>query len=123
MSITLPSNLISSLVIGGVTQETDGFAAVTDLHADYLGGILRFRVTQGTTSGQTFSVGNIAPTYEFIVDSVSGKWFVNGSAISGTLAGAALTSIQNIFKNLRNSAETFAVNQNLFPGASQVAWS
>jgi hypothetical protein len=41
---------------------------------------------------------------------------------SGALVGAALTNIQTIFKNLRNNVEVFAVNQNLLPGATQVAW-
>lgn len=123
MSITLPAGLTSSLVVGGVTQETDAFAAVCDLRADYLTNQLRFRVLQGTTSGQTFSVGGITPSYEVTIDCVTGKWTISNSALTGTLGGAALTSIQNIFKTLRNNAETFVVNQNLFPGASQVNWT
>lgn len=121
LSITLPASLISSLVIGGVTQESDPNMAVTQLHADYVSNILKFTIQPGTTSG-AFTPGTLPPTYEFVIDGITGKWFVNGSTLTGTLAGAALTNIQTIFKNLRNNAETFAVNQNLLPGASQVAW-
>lgn len=122
MSITLPASLVSSLVIGGVVQETDPNSAVISLTADYVTSTLRFTLKGGTTNGVNFVPGSVAPLYEFVINGVTGAWFVNGSAISGTLAGAALTSIQTIFKNLRNNAETFAVNQNLYPGASQVAW-
>lgn len=122
MSITLPASLISSLVIGGVTVEIDPNAAVTALHVDYVNNVIRFNVKGGTTNGANFSAGQVAPVYEFVIDGITGIWQVNGSAISGTLSGAALTSIQTLFKNLRNSTETFAVNQNLYPGATQVAW-
>lgn len=122
MSITLPASLISSLVIGGVTQETDTNYAVVSLAADYVANVLRFTLKGGVTSGNNFAPSVVPPIYEFVIDAITGKWFVNGSAITGTLAGAALTSIQTIFKNLRNNAETFALNQNLLPGASQVAW-
>lgn len=122
MSITLPASLISQLVIGGATVETDPNSAVTELHADYVTNTLRFTVKGGTTSGASFAPGQIAPTYEFVINGITGVWFVNGSSISGTLSGAALTNIQTIFKNLRNNAENFAVNQNLLPGATQVPW-
>lgn len=123
MSITLAVNLISSLVVGGATVETDAQAAVTSLSADYVNNVLVFNITQGTTTGQKFVPGTIGPSYQFTIDAITGRWTVTGSSISGTLAGAALTNIQNIFKTLRNNAETFAVNQNLLPGSSQVAWT
>jgi hypothetical protein len=122
MSITLPASLISSLVIGGVIVESDPNDAVTSLMADYVTNVLRFTIKGGTTTGAAFAPGQVATTYEFVIDALTGKWFVNGSAITGTLSGVALTSIQTTFKNLRNSAETLAVNQNLLPGATQVPW-
>lgn len=122
MSITLPSNLISSLVVGGITVETDASSAVTNLEVDYVAGLLRFTLKGGTTSGPNFSPGAVSPLYEVTINGFTGTWYINGAGLSGTLSGAALTSIQTIFKNLRNNAETFVVNQNLFPGATLVAW-
>src|SRR5882724_8821678 len=100
MSITLPANLISSLVVGGVTIENDVNAAVVSLSADYVNNVLVFNIVQGVTSGQKFAPGTIGPGYQFVIDAVTGKWTVSGTTLSGTLAGAALTNIQTIFKNL-----------------------
>lgn len=123
MSITLAASQVSSMVVGGVTVESDANYAVTSVVADYVSNELRVGLKGGTTTGQSFAPGQIPPTYDIIINGVTGAWRITGTNLSGVLAGAALTNIQTIFKTLRNNAETFAVNQNLFPGASLVAWT
>ncbi|SRR5260221_670267 len=123
MSISLPASLQSALTIGGVSIETDAFSAVTSLDVDYVAKTLSFVVKQGTTAGQTFAAGQYPPSYQFNIDLITGIWTVNGSALTGTLLGAALTNLQTTFLNLRNTAENFAVNHNLFPSATLTAWT
>ncbi len=122
MSISLPASLFTSLVIGGATIESDVNAAVTNLDVDYLANTVSFTVRQGTTSAPNFSPGQYPPSYQFVVNLSTGVWTVNGSALTGTISGVVLANINTTFKNLRNTTENFAVNQNLFPGATQVAW-
>jgi hypothetical protein len=123
MSISLPAALQSLLTIGGVNVETDASAAVTNLTVDYVAKTLSFTVKQGTTTGQAFVSGQYPPYYTFHINLLTGVWSVDGSALTGTLAGATLTNVQTIFLNLRNTTETFAVNQNLFPSATAPAWT
>ena len=123
MSITLPVSLQSILTVGGITQEADNFAAITGVSVDYVSKTLTFNVQQGTTLGQSFSAGQYPPSYIFHINLITGVWRVDGSALAGTLSGASLTNLQTIFLNLRNTGETFVSNQNLFPGATQVAWT
>jgi hypothetical protein len=123
MSINLPAALQSILTIGGVTVESDNFSAVTAVTVDYLAKTLTFTVKQGTTTGQVFASGQYPPSYVFNINLITGAWTVQGSALTGTLLAAALTNIQTTFLNMRNSMETFAINQNLFPSATATAWT
>lgn len=122
--ISLPAALQSLLTIGGVNIETDASAAVTSLSVDYVSKVASFTVRQGTTAVQAFTPGNIPPSNVFHINLLTGAWTCDGSAITGTLLTAALTSIQTTFLNLRNTCENFTVNQNLFPSAAApTAWT
>lgn len=122
--ISLPAALQSALTIGGVNIETDASAAVTSLTVDYVTKTATFTVRQGTTTGQAFAPGQVPPSYVFHINLLTGAWTIDGSALTGTLLPAGLTSTQTTFLNLRNTAETFTVNQGLFPGAAApTAWT
>lgn len=122
--ISLPAALQSLLTIGGVNIETDASAAVTSLTVDYVSKTATFTVRQGTATAQTFAPGNVPPSNIFHVNLLTGAWTCDGSAITGTLLPAGLASIQTTFLNLRNTCETFTVNQNLFSGAAApTAWT
>lgn len=121
--ISLPAALQSALTVGGVTKESDTTAAITSVTVDYIGKLLTFTVQQGATAGQVFAPGQYPPSYVFVINLTTGVWFVNGSVLSGTLAGAALTNLQTTFLNLRNTGEAFVLAQNLFPSATQTNWT
>ena len=122
MAINLPAALQSQLTIGGSTIETDASAAVSSITVNYQTKIATITVQQGTVSGSAFSPGQYPPSYQFNVNLTTGVWTVNGSALSGTLTGSNLTNAQTTFMNLRNTEESFAVAQNLFPSATLTAW-
>lgn len=123
MSITLPAALQSVFQIGGVTIETDAFAAVTEIDIDYQNKILTMTVQQGTTSGQLFSPGQYPPVYRFVINMVTGVWFVNGTSLGGTFTSQSIAAISALFLPLRNSGEQFVLQVNLFPSATQVPWT
>jgi hypothetical protein len=121
--INLPTALQTLLTIGGVNQETDASACVSGVTVNYLTNVLTFLVQQGTVSGQNFAVGQYPPQYQFNINLITGVWTVNGSALTGTLSGAALTNLQATFLSLRNTGEAFVVAQGLFPSATTTAWT
>lgn len=121
--ISLPSAIQTELTVGGVLQELDASAAITNVAVNYLTKQLSFTVQQGTTTGQAFAPGFYPPTFVFRINLLTGFWTVDSSQLTGTLAGAALTSLQTTFLNLRNTGETFVVAQNLFPSATTTAWT
>ncbi len=124
MSINLPASLQSALTIGGVNVETDAFASITAIDIDFLSKTVTISVQQGTTSGQTFTVGQVPPAYKISINLLTGAWSVNNANnSSGTLSGAVLTNLQNTFLNMRNATENFAVNQGIFPGATVTGWT
>jgi hypothetical protein len=123
MSITLPADLQSALTIGGINVETDNFAAVTVVDVNYQTKILTMTVQQGTTTGQVFAPGQYPPSYVFVINMVTGVWYINGTNLGGTFTGPSIAAISALFLPLRNSGEQFVLQVNLFPSATAVAWT
>ena len=123
MSITLLAAAINQLIVGGVTIETDGAAAVTGMSVDFVANKVTFQIKKGTVSGPSFTPGQIAVgNLSVTIDASTGAWTVDGSGQSGTLQGAGLTTMQTNMKLYRNQLETFANAQAIMPG-TVVAWS
>lgn len=123
MSITLNSSGINQLIIGGVTIETDSYAAVTSYTVDFQAGTLTATIQKGTTSGSTFTPGIIiSGNVQIVANLVTGAWFVNGSSLTGTLSANALSTMQSQVVGDRNLFEVFAVGNNIMPG-TQTTWS
>jgi hypothetical protein len=122
MSITLNSNAINQLIVGGVTIETDGAIAVTAMRVDFTANTLSFDLQKGTVAGATFTPGQIIlGNLSVTIDATTGKWFVNGSGQTGTLSGGGLTTLQGQIKTWRNQLETFSQNQAITSG-TVVPW-
>ena|ERR1700692_136419 len=121
--ISLPVALQTVLTIGGVNVETDASAVVTSIHIDYVSKVMTMNIAQGTVVGQTFTQGQYPPTYQFIVNMVTGIWSFNGTNLSGTFNAQSIAAISALFLPLRNQGETFVMQQNLFPSSTQTAWT
>lgn len=122
MSITLNSNAINQLIVGGATVETDGAIAATAMRVDFTANTVTFDLQKGTVAGATFTPGQIIlGNLSVTIDATTGKWFVNGSGQTGTIGGAGLTSLQTQMKGWRNQLETFSQNQAITSG-TVVPW-
>jgi hypothetical protein len=124
MSITLSAGAISTKQVGGVTKETDATDALMTLRVDFQANNLVFTLVGGTLAGQVFTPGTAGDSIEVSIDLVSGRWLASNSAtgLPATLSGAALNTLLTTLKSLRNTGETFAVNNSVVSG-SQVAWT
>ena len=123
MSITLTNAL--SVSQGASVIETDPQAAVMTMSADFQITTPSFNATlkAGNVSGVSLNPGSVTAASGNItigVDLTSGRWSAS-NGVSGTLSGAALTSLTNSLKTLRNTVETFATANGIIVG-SQVAW-
>lgn len=122
MSITLNAAQINQLIVGGVSQETDGHAAVCGMSVDFVANTITFTVKKGTTVGAAFTPGNIVMgNLSVTISTVTGAWTVDGSGQSGVIGGAGLTAVQTNMKTWRNQLENFANTQAIMPG-TVVAW-
>lgn len=125
MSITLNAAQINSLVVAGVTIETDGVAAVTGIQVDYIASTITFQITMGSLVGSAPPVfvpgqiilGNLVAVF----NTITGNWYVNGSPLTGTLTGTPLATIQANMRTYRNNAEAFANSLGVVPGTI-VTW-
>ena len=118
MSITL--NNVATVSIGGSTVESDANAAATYMEVSFPNSVRLF-FDYGTTVGQAFTSGTRVGRVEVIIDLITGDWKASNGT-SGTMGGAALTNLNSTVRGWRNSAESFAVNNSIIPGAT-VAWS
>lgn len=122
MSITLNAAQINQLIVGGVTTETDGHAAVTSMMVDFVANTITFLIKKGTTVGVVFTPGSVVQgNLSVTINTVTGAWFVDGSGQTGVIGGSGLTTVQSNMKTWRNQLETFANNQTIMPGTA-VAW-
>jgi hypothetical protein len=120
-SITLTNQTTYS--VGGSTTETNSASGVNLFQVDYLHPALSFTIQKGTVAGQVLNPGAHARSedVQISINLTTGFWSSTNGA-SGTLSGAALTNVQTTLKNLRNSMETFAVNNAATDPGTQVAW-
>lgn len=121
MSITLPAALATTFTVGGVTTETNGFAACVPIALDFVNNTALFSINQGVTSGPNFTPGAHGNIIQVTINTVTGAWSAN-SGLSGILSGAGLTNLNTTLRGLRNSAESFAISAGIVPGATQVPW-
>jgi hypothetical protein len=122
MSIILNAGQIISIVIGGITTETGNVAAVTSTSADFVANTLTFTVQTGVVTLGVFIPGTTGfSTVQIVINTFTGFWFVNGSAMTGTLVGADLLAVQNNMIALRNQGESFANVNSIVPG-TVVPW-
>lgn len=121
MSITLPASLVTTFTVGGVSVETNGFAACVPIDLDFVANRASFAIKQGVTSGANFTPGAHGSVINVSIDLVSGAW-ASDSGLSGTLGGAGLTNLNTTLRGLRNSAETFVVSAGIVSGGTQVPW-
>jgi hypothetical protein len=121
-SITLTNTTTVSQ--GGSTVESDAAAAVMSISVDFQAAqpIMVVVFKQGTVAGVTLVPGTVtsATPITVSVNLTTGAW-ASTSGPSGTLSGAALTSLLTSLKGLRNTDETFAVNNAIITG-TQVPW-
>ena len=124
MPITLNASAISTKTVGGVAKETDATDAVSSIQIDFIANTLVFTILGGSLAGQVFTPGTAGDNIQVSVNLTNGLWIASNSAtgLPATLSGAALTSINTTLKGLRNTAETFSVNNNVANG-TQVAWT
>lgn len=121
MSITLNAAAISTLTVGGVTVETDNTDAAMSNHIDFDGNTMFVVVQGGVLASGRLVPGTAGDSISITINLTSGAWFSNNGR-SGTISGATLTNLVTMTKNMRNSIETFAVNNSVVNG-TQVTWS
>lgn len=123
MSITLTAAQATAFQLGGVTVESNPNAACVPIQIDFNANTVTFILQQGTTSGANFTIGAHGQFVSVTINLVTGQWSTNGAiGISGTLSAPALANLLTTLRGLRNSAETFAINNGIIPGATQVPW-
>ena len=121
-SITLTNTTTVSQ--GGSTIENDAAAAVMSIAIDFQAAqpIMVVTFKQGTVTGVTLVPGTVtsATPVTVSVNLTTGAW-ASTNGPSGVLSGANLTTLLTSLKGLRNTDETFAVNNAIIAG-TQVAW-
>lgn len=124
MSITLNAAGVSIKQVGGVTKETDATDALMTIQIDFQANNLVFTLMGGTLVGQVFTPGTAGDSIQVSIDLVSGRWLASNTVtgLPATLSGAALNGLLTTLKGLRNTGETFAVNNAIVAG-TQVAWT
>lgn len=121
-SITLTNN--TTVNQNGSLAETDTASAAMFIAIDYqlTNPAVMVTLKQGNVNGLSLIPGVVTSgsPVTISINLANGSWSAT-SGQTGTLSGAALTSLQNTLKGLRNTAETFATSNAIVAG-SQVAW-
>jgi len=111
---------VEQYIVGGITQENNAIAGITELNINYIGNTISAVITTGSLVN-----GNIQPSqkgqrFQLIINTVSGVCTVNGVSVA-TIGAGALNVLNTTFKTIRNQLETSIVGQSLITG-SQVSW-
>lgn len=127
MTITLAANQIVSVSVGGTVTASASQAAAQAIGIDLNAPVITVQYALGTVSGNTLiplplslnSLPNQRLSITFNL--ATGKW-TSSSGLSGTIAPATVTSLNDMMLSWRNLAENFAVGNNVISG-TYVAWA
>jgi hypothetical protein len=82
---------------------------------------LMITIQAGNVNGVSLTPGTVAAgNIQVSIDVASGRWSATNGQF-GTLSAPALVNLQATLKTLRNTAETFTLNNNIVSG-TQVPW-
>lgn len=121
MSITLTNPVVTQQGASTLENDTVAGASTYALDAATAAPVFACRIQLGTgVSAQAITVNKFSSQINMSLNLVTGAWATDNGQ-SGTLSGAALNTFVTSLKTLRNTVETFAINNGIVAG-TQVGW-